>query len=140
MKYVKIVMRIFVLFILGALTYVGIEIAYRGYSHWTMGVVGGLCFVIIGGINNYLPWEMKLECQCGIGCVVITLLELVSGLILNVWLGLDIWDYSQMPFNILGQVCLPFCIAWYFLSIVAIMLDDGLRYLLFDEKFPKYKL
>ena len=51
---------------------------------------------------------------------------------------MDVWDYSNMPFNILGQICLPFTILWFFISILAIVLDDWIRYIMFDEEKPHY--
>lgn len=132
--------KIFILFIIGGLLYYIIEIFYRGYSHWTMFLLGGLCFIIIGGFNNYIPWEMSLIKQGIIGTIVITLLEFIFGLILNVYLKLGIWDYSNMPFNVLGQICLPFSIIWFFFSFVAIFFDDWLRYILFKEEKPHYHL
>ena len=66
--------------------------------------------------------------------------ELVAGLILNVWLGLGIWDYSTMPLNFMGQICLPFCLLWVLLSVVAVVLDDWLRHWLFAEEHPHYVL
>lgn len=53
--------------------------------------------------------------------------------------GVGIWDYSNMPFNIIGQICLPFTVAWYILSLLAIVLDDHLRYWIFGEEKPRYK-
>ena len=124
----------------GALLYLFIEILYRGHTHWTMGILGGACFVLIGLINEILSWETPLLVQGLIGSGIITVLEFISGVILNIWLGLGIWDYSQMPFNLLGQICLRFSVAWFFLSIVALILDDCLRYWLFQEEKPHYKL
>lgn len=137
-KKCKELFKIIALFIIGGLAYCGIEIIWRGHTHWTMGILGGLCFVIIGGLNNYIPWEMKLWKQAIIGSLVITSCELVSGIILNLFLGLHIWDYSNIPFNLLGQICLPFTILWFFLSIICIFIDDWLRYILFHEKRPSY--
>ena len=128
------------LVIIGAFLYLFIEILYRGHTHWTMGILGGACFVLIGLINEILSWETPLLVQGLIGSLIITVLEFISGVILNIWLGLGIWDYSQMPFNLLGQICLPFTIAWFFLAIVAIILDDCLRYWLFKEEKPRYRL
>ena len=117
-----------------------IEMAWRGHSHWTMAVLGGVCFVLIGDINEFIPWNMPLVLQGAIGSGIVTLLELVSGIILNLWLGLGIWDYSNMPFNFLGQICLPFSLLWVALSVVAVILDDWLRYWLFGEDRPTYTL
>ena len=71
--------------------------------------------------------------------VIITIIEFISGIILNLLLNLHVWDYSNMPFNILGQICLPFTILWFFISLLAILLDDWLRYKLFNEQLPQYQ-
>lgn len=133
-------LKIFILFLIGGFIYVAIELGFRGHSHWTMFLLGGLCFILIGGLNNYIPWEMSIIKQGIIGALIITSLEFIFGLVLNLYLNLGIWDYSNMPFNILGQICLPFSIAWFFLSLVAIFADDWLRYVLFKEEKPHYHL
>ncbi len=133
-------LKIFILFLIGGFIYVAIELGFRGHSHWTMFLLGGLCFILIGGLNNYIPWEMSIIKQGIIGALIITSLEFIFGLVLNLYLNLGIWDYSNMPFNILGQICLPFSIAWFFLSLVAIFVDDWLRYILFKEEKPHYHL
>nr|DAV58083.1 MAG TPA: Putative ABC-transporter type IV [Caudoviricetes sp.] len=139
MKYIKSLIKYAVLFFFGGLVYYLIEILWRGYSHWTMIILGGLCFVVVGLINNILPWNMVIELQALIGAVLITSLEFVVGLIVNVNLGWDIWDYSNVPFNFLGQICLPFSLLWYVLSIIVIFTDDYIRYIFFNEKKPVYK-
>ena len=133
-------LKICILFLIGGFIYVAIELGFRGYSHWTMFLLGGLCFILIGGLNNYIPWEMSIIKQGIIGALIVTSLEFIFGLVLNLYLNLGIWDYSNMPFNILGQICLPFSIAWFFLSLVAIFVDDWLRYVLFKEERPHYHL
>ncbi len=138
MKTMKTAIKVAVLLIIGGLIYCGLEIAWRGHTHWTMGVVGGICFVLIGGINEWFPWTMPLYQQGLIGAGIVTAAELVAGLILNVLLGLDIWDYSTMPLNFMGQICLPFCLLWILLSVVAVVLDDWLRYWIFGEERPHY--
>lgn len=129
-----------VLFLFGAVLYAVIEILWRGYTHWTMAVLGGVLFLILGGLNNWIPWEMPLVLQIFIGTAVVTLAEFLSGLVLNVWLGLGIWDYSGIPGNIMGQICPQFSAAWAVLSLVGIILDDYLRYWLFSEQRPHYYL
>lgn len=126
------------LFLIGGAIYVLIELVYRGYSHWTMFLLGGLCFVLIGGVNEYIPWEMPLWLQAGIGAVIITVLEFICGCIVNLALGWNVWDYSNTPLNILGQVCLPFAIIWFVIAHFGIVLDDYLRYWLFKEEKPYY--
>lgn len=129
-----------VLLLIGGMTYFCIEILWRGYSHISMFFVGGICFIGIGAINEYFPWTLGIIQQSIIGACFVTFMELVSGIVLNIKLGLNVWDYSDIPFNFMGQICLPFFFAWIALSYVAIVLDDYLRYWLFDEEWPHYKL
>ena len=125
---------------IGGLIYVLLELIWRGYSHWTMFLLGGTCFVLLGLINEILDWDTPLTLQMLIGCAVITVLEFITGCVVNLWLGWNVWDYSDIKFNILGQISLFSSIGWYFISLVGITLDDWLRYRLFGEKKPRYKL
>lgn len=136
----KTALKLAALALCGGCLYYAIEMLWRGRSHWTMAVLGGICFVLIGGINEFIPWEMPLTLQGVIGAAIVTALEFVSGLILNVWLGLGIWDYSQMPLNLLGQICLPFTLLWIPLAMCAVVLDDWLRYWFFGEERPTYTM
>lgn len=129
-----------ILFILGGISYFIIEILWRGYSHPSMFILGGICFVLIGFINEYFSFEMVLWKQQLTSTGIITTLEFIFGVILNLVLDLNIWDYSDLPFNLLGQVCLQYSVAWFFLSVLAIILDDYLRYWWFNEERPHYKL
>lgn len=128
------------LFLIGGCIYYLIEVLARGHSHWTMFILGGLCFVLLGVLNEVFPWEMPLLLQMAIGCVIITILEFITGCIVNLWLGWNVWDYSDIPFNILGQVCLKNSVYWFGLSAVGIVLDDYIRYWSFGEEKPRYKL
>lgn len=132
------VVRPLVLWGIGGLLYVLCELVFRGRSHWTMFIVGGLCFWLIGLINEVIPWDMPIWQQCIIGALIITAVEFVAGCIINIWLGWQVWDYSGLPFNILGQICLPFTVLWSLLAAAGIILDDYLRFLLFDEEKPNY--
>nr|DAP04620.1 MAG TPA: putative membrane protein [Herelleviridae sp.] len=105
-----------------------------------MFILGGICFTCCGLLNEVLPWEMPLSDQMLSGATIITALEFLTGCIVNIWLKWDVWDYSNLPLNICGQVCLYFSIAWYYVSGAAIVLDDYLRYWLFHEEKPHYKL
>lgn len=134
------VIRPLILFGIGGLLYLLIELVFRGHTHWTMFFVGGLCFVLVGAINEFISWDMSFVLQCIIGGAIITAVEFVSGCIINLWLGWAVWDYSNMPFNLLGQICLPFSLLWVLISAVAIVVDDYIRYYLFGEEKPRYKL
>ena len=133
------------LFMVGGAIYWLIEWFFKtfiscGKISFTMFMVGGLCFLIIGSINEFLTFDMSLMFQGYIGCVLITTIELIVGVVLNLVLGLGIWDYSNQPFNFLGQICLTFSFAWFILSIVCVVLDDYLRYWLFNEEKPYYRV
>lgn len=134
----KKVFKYVVLLSTGGGLYMLIEMLFRGYSHWTMFIVGGICFVLCGLVNEILPWEMPVWLQMTLCMVIITSVELVAGMIINIGLGLAVWDYSNLPFNFLGQICLYFSAAWWPLSGLAIILDDYLRYWWFKEERPKY--
>ena len=127
------------LFFVGATIYVVIEKIYRGYSHWTMFLLGGICFIALGLINEVIPWNMPLLLQMFIGGVIITVLELITGCVVNLWLGWNVWDYSELPFNLWGQISLFSSIVWVGLSLVGIVLDDFIRWKFFDEEKPHYR-
>ena len=132
--------RLLVLLATGGFIYVLIELLWRGYSHWTMFIVGGLCFVLIGLINEFYTFEMPLIQQMIIGSCIVAVVEFISGCIINLCVEWNVWDYSDMPFNVLGQVCLPYMGLWFLLSAAAIILDDYLRYWWFGEEKPHYKI
>ena len=140
MNKLKITIKYVFLGIIGSIIYMSLEILWRGYTHWTMGVLGGICFICLGLINELLSWETPLALQMFIGSIIITILEFITGCIVNLWLGWNVWDYSNLPLNLLGQICLPFSILWYFVSAIGIVIDDYIRYIYFDEEYPRYKL
>ena len=128
----KTMMSSILFFIYGFMYYI-IEVLYRGYSHWSMFFLGGLCGVIIGLLNEKNKTISVLK-QGIYGALIVTILEFIIGYIVNILLGWNIWDYSDVPFNFLGQICLPFTIIWFILSIVCVYLDDFLREKLFKSE------
>lgn len=139
-KVMKRVFKLFLLFLIGGMSYMLVEMAYRGHTHWTMLIVGGVCFVLIGAQNELYTWEMPLILQCIVGSLIVTAVEFFGGCIINIKLGWEVWDYSGLPCNLLGQICLLFSCFWALLSVPAIILDDYLRYWLFGEDKPQYIL
>lgn len=129
------------LFLFGGATYALLEVIWRGYTHVTMFVLGGVLFLVLGALNeNLLEWDTPLFIQGLIGAVVVTSAELISGIVLNLWLGMNVWSYSDIPFNFMGQICLPFSLLWVPVSMAAIVLDDYIRFWLFGERRPAYTL
>ena len=108
------------LFIFGGGIYNVIECMYRGYTHISMFFAGGLCLLFIAMLDNSrlgIPMAIKL-----ILCpLIITATELVFGLVLNVWLGMGVWDYSALNYNFLGQICPRASLNWLYLSIPALL-------------------
>ena len=130
-----------VLALCGGGLYVLLELLWRGFSHWTMFLLGGGCFALIGLLNELFPWQMPLLLQGVIGAFgIVTPLEFVTGCVVNLGLGWGVWDYTDMPLNLLGQVCLPFALLWVPVAVAAVVLDDWLRWKFFGEKCPRYSL
>lgn len=136
----KQLLKALFLWAIGGCIYYAVELIWRGYSHWTMFILGGLCFVLIGAINELYTWDVSLISQMLISALVITALELITGLIVNIGLGWGIWDYSQVPYNFYGQICLLYTVFWFFLSLPGILLDDYIRYQFLEEEKPHYKI
>lgn len=105
---------------------------------WTMLLLAVILAIPLERCGAEMPWHASL-CLQGIVCgVAITAAELLSGLILNVWLGLGIWNYSGLPLNFMGQICLPFFGVWCLLSIPGIVILDWLRYAVEGGERPHY--
>ena len=132
--------RLVLLFLMGGMIYFAIEVAYKGDSHVSMFITGGAAFLLIGGINCYFDRNMPLIFQMLCSAVIITLLEFISGVIVNLWLHLNVWDYSSIPLNFMGQICPRFFVIWFFISLIGIFLDDFFRYRMFGEEMPRYVL
>ena len=107
------------MFTVGACGYGTLELLWRGYTHWSMLGAGGICFVIFGGISEQLK-RVNLIIKCVAGSAVVTAIEFVIGLIFNVGLKKNIWNYSNQPLNIGGQVCALYSFLWMILSLIFI--------------------
>ena len=129
-----------ILFGIGGIMYLIVELLWRGSSHWTMFLLGGACFLIIGLINEISRKNLPLLLQMAISAIIITVLEFVTGYIVNIRMGLNVWSYYDMPYNIMGQVCLLYSVFWFFLSFACILADDWLRHALFGEDKQKYRI
>lgn len=127
----------FSLFIIGGMLYTLIELLFRGYSHISMFILGGIDFVIIGTMNEYST-QKNIFTQSLLGAMIITLSELITGYIVNIKLGLNVWDYSNLPLNFAGQICLYYSLLWIPVSFAAVLVDDLLRFWFFNEDIPSY--
>lgn len=137
----KAILKELLLALCGGCLYSLLELIWRGYSHWTMAVLGGVCFGLIGLLNEASARQAPLFWQALIGSAcIITPLEFLTGCVVNLWLGWGVWDYTALPLNLMGQVCLPFALLWVPVAMAAVLLDDWLRWQFFGEKPPRYTL
>lgn len=122
------------LFLIGGAGYGMIELLWRGHTHPTMILLGGLCLAAIFFIDKHTSHPLLVKAL--IASAFITLSELVVGLAVNRLLDMRVWDYSDLPLNLWGQICPLYCIYWFCLSIGAIFLCR----LLDRSIFSKYPL
>ena len=125
--------RYLIIFTVGSVGYGFIEILWRGRTHWSMLIAGGLCFIVFSIIEKHLK-STRLLYKCILGSIAVTLVELVFGLVFNVLLGQKVWDYSRVPLNLAGQICLPFSVLWGILSALFIPISGKLDNYLQNKK------
>ena len=114
------------IFSLGAILYNLIEVLFRGYTHWSMSIAGGIAVLILYVVDIKLP-SKSILLRGLIGCLTITGIEFIAGCIVNIWLKLNVWDYSDLLLNFLGQICLPFSSIWFLISFPAILVCRFIR-------------
>ena len=112
------------LFFAGGTGYIALEFLWRGWSHFSMFLAGGACFLLLGKLNTARP-RLPLLLRGITGAGVITMIELLAGLLFNRDYG--VWDYRQQPMNFHGQVCLRFFLLWIPLSLGAMALYSFLQ-------------
>jgi len=149
--------KILILIIVMGMIYINMEVIFRalvgelvknGYnvkylslmgvtSIW-MGLIGGLSGLTIGLMNeiNFKGKNLPIWVQSVVGMTLVFIIEFISGYILNVKLGMNIWDYKNYPLNIMGQVTACYIPIWFLLNPLAMWIDDIIRYYLFNEKRP----
>ena len=110
---------LFAIFSLGAILYVLIELLWRGKSHLSMALAGGTSLLLLFGLRG-----LPLILFCLFGSVLITAVEFLTGSVVNLWLRLDVWDYSGRKHNLYGQVCLRYTGYWALLCVPAYFLLD----------------
>ena len=129
-----------ILFIIYGTIYFVIECIYKGkLTDWRMFILAGFIGITIGLINNLFEMNTDFVLQCFVGSMIATLSEAVGGYYWNIENNLGIWNYSSLPLSFVGgQINLFFSLAWLLLSGICIVLDDILRWKLYDEENPKY--
>ena len=110
------------LFLVGGSGYVGLEWLWRGRSHISMFLAGGVCFLLLGRIERV---KLSPAFKCLLGAAIITGVELLVGILFN--RDYRVWDYRQMPFHFMGQICLIYSLLWIPVSFGAMLLHRLLR-------------
>lgn len=113
-------------FVFGSTMYGLIELACRNRTHWTMLIVGGIAFYGISLISSLFS-DKSIFLKCTLGSLFVTALELISGIIVNINFNMNVWDYSHIPFNILGQICPSFIFLWFVICIPANVLISNIK-------------
>ena len=121
------------MFCLGGLGYIGLEFLWRGYSHGSMFLAGGLCFLLLGGLSRARP-RLPGWLRYPVGALIITMVELAAGLLVNRQFG--VWDYRDQWGNFCGQICPAFTALWIPVAALGMALYDWLEPAL-DRLLPK---
>ena len=119
---------------MGAFCYGLCELAARGRTHITMGLLGGIAMLFIHELNEKRRKGMLIILAALAGALFITALEYIAGLILNINLGLGIWDYSSLSFNFRGQICAEYSLKWFFIAVIGMLFDELIRRFVFKEQ------
>lgn len=100
------------LFLLGGGGYLAIELAWRGASHWTMFLAGGICLCVLQALAVR---PVCLPLAAGAGASAVSGLEVCIGLACREVLHIAVWDYSAEWGNLAGLVCPRYCLYWFLL-------------------------
>lgn len=126
--------------------YYMLEVAYKSMTghperiSWTMLAVAVLLTVPVERAGAELPWCCPLWFQALCCAGLVTAVELGAGAVLNLWLDMDIWDYSALPGNLWGQICPQYAAAWWVLCLAFIPVFDWLRWAVEGGDRPRYYL
>ena len=115
--YLKNVSEYLVLWAVGGCIYYGIEVLFRGFSHISMFMLGGLCMQFFTWQGRLTEWQDALPRQITRCTIFVVSMEFITGIIVNKWYHLAVWDYSDMPLQLWGQICLPFALIFSLLWV-----------------------
>lgn len=115
-----------VFFVTGGVGYGTLELLCRRRTHWSMVCAGGLSFVMFSKVAEVFGHRSRLfkAAVCSVG---VTAIEFVFGVVFNLILKKNVWDYSRNRFHILGQICPLFSALWGVLGFVFIPLAETMN-------------
>lgn len=112
----KCALRYLLAGVAGAILYPLLEILWRGFTHPSMALAGGICSVLLFAVNDRTR-QASLLLRAVASALAITFVELCFGVVCNLCLDLNVWDYSEMPGQLSGQICLPYSLLWLAISL-----------------------
>lgn len=115
-----------IMFLIGAFGYGLIEILWRGRTHLSMLLAGGICFSFFAYLGQRLK-KANLFIKALAGSGFVTFIELIFGIIFNIILKQNVWNYSSRPLNFKGQICLLYSLFWMVLSAIFIPLAQKIN-------------
>ena len=122
----------------GGCIYYTFEMLFRGFSHWSMFLLGGVCFWFCAWQGILVRWQDPLWRQVARCLIFVISCEFITGLIVNKWMGWQVWDYSDQPFQLFGQICVPFAVIFSGLCAIGILLAACLLHFLYREPKPDF--
>ena len=123
---------------LGGSIYHAIEILFRGYSHWSMFLLAGISMDFFVQQGKWTHWKDPLWKQLFRCITFVVSGEFITGIVVNKIMRWNVWDYSQMPLNIFGQICLPFAIIFCCFCYIGIYLCGWISFCLFRGEKPSF--
>ena len=113
-------------FIIGGVGYALIELLWRGRTHWSMMLAGGLCFLLLSRIAARYG-DRPLFLRAALAALAVTLVEWFFGVTFNILLQMNVWDYSGVPLNFYGQICLGYTLLWGALALIFLPVAGALN-------------
>lgn len=128
------------LWTLGGVLYYSFEMIFRGFSHWSMFILGGICFLFFWTQGRLLGWSDPMWLQVVRCTIFVVACEFITGMIVNKWLNWEVWDYSDQPYQVFGQICLPFAVIFSGLCAIGIMFSGHIMHWVYGEEKPNYHI
>lgn len=104
-------------FAAGAVLYPCVELMWRGRTHPSMALAGGMGLCWLKWVNRRMA-NRPLFAAALAGGAGITAMEYGLGRLFN--RKYTVWDYRKQPGNLHGQICPAFSLAWCGLSFVVL--------------------
>ena len=128
------------LWAVGGSLYYGFEMIFRGFSHWSMFLLGGICLMFFEFQGWCVGWDDPMWIQVLRSTIFVVACEFITGIIVNKWMDWKVWDYSDQPYQLYGQICLPFAVLFSGLAVLGILFSGMIGYWMFGEEKPKYRI